>query len=268
VIPSARANIQPYGPRRAQGLGQPRLRVIRNGEARLETATWNHTPSLLAESFRSTSASLLFSKGERERPRVLLVTSVNPSEGKTTVATNLGIALTGSAGSVLLIDADRNRARLHGVLDRPNDRGLSELLQPDASPDASEFRDFIVDTPIPNLFLMPNGKTLLRTPDLLYSAQMARLIQELRQQFDMIIIDTPPLLHLSDARILGRLSDGVILVLRAGRVRRDSAIAAEQRLRDDGIPVLGTVLNDWDPKKNGYGVYPHDPRDYTYFTAK
>jgi Mrp family chromosome partitioning ATPase len=96
---------------------------------------------------------------------------------------------------------------------------------------------------------------------------MERLIEEFRRQFDTVIIDTPPMLHLSDARILGRLSDGMILVLRAGRVRRESAIAAEQRMRDDGIPVLGTVLNDWDPKKDGYGVYSRDRRDYSYFTS-
>jgi Mrp family chromosome partitioning ATPase len=94
---------------------------------------------------------------------------------------------------------------------------------------------------------------------------MAGLIDHFRSQFDSVIIDTAPLLHLPDARILGRLTDGVILVLRAAHVRRESAAAAEQRLINDGVPVLGTVLNDWDPKKNGYGSYPDDKRHYSYF---
>jgi len=266
VIPSAGAHIQPYASSRASTESR-RLTVIKGpAKRRLETATWYHSPSLMAESFRSTSASLLLSGSGEKRPRVILVTSVNPSEGKTTVATNLAIALAGSAGSVLLIDADRHRARLHTILERSNDRGLSELLQADADSQGPALRDCIVDTPIPNLYLLPNGKTLLQNPDLLYSERMARLIDELRRQFDTVVIDTPPLLHLSDARIIGRLSDGMVLVLRAGRVRRDSAIAVEQRLQEDGIKVLGTVLNDWDPRKNGYGVYPHDRRDYSYFS--
>ena len=96
---------------------------------------------------------------------------------------------------------------------------------------------------------------------------MEALVEHFRTKFDSVIIDTAPLLHLPDARILGRLGDGVILVLRAAKVRRESAAAVEQRLHQDGIPVLGTVLNDWNPKKNGYGVYPDDKKHYSYFTT-
>jgi Mrp family chromosome partitioning ATPase len=84
---------------------------------------------------------------------------------------------------------------------------------------------------------------------------MALLLQALRRTYDVILVDTPPL-TLADARILGPLADGVVIVLRAGAVRLDSVLAAEQRLTQDGSHVLGTVLNDWDPRSNGYGVYP------------
>ncbi|HLK67800.1 MAG TPA: polysaccharide biosynthesis tyrosine autokinase [Bryobacteraceae bacterium] len=262
VIPSVKAKIPGYSRLPGNRSRAGRVKVVTSAtREKLETAAWHQSPSLLAESFRSASASLLLSNSGGKRPRVIMVTSVNPSEGKTTVATNLGISLAGSIGRVLLIDADRHRARLHTVLERPNDRGLTDLLQSDSPIE----EDYIVDTPIPNLYLLPNGKTHLKTPDLLYSATMEQLIERFRDRFDTVIVDTPPMLHLPDARILGRLSDGLILVLRAGRVRRESAIAVEQRLREDGINVLGTVLNDWDPDKNGYGVYPHDRRDYAYF---
>ena len=84
------------------------------------------------------------------------------------------------------------------------------------------------------------------------------MVERFRSQFDVVLIDTPPLLNLADARVFGRISDGVILVIRAGHVPWESAKAAEQRLRDDGITVLGTVLNGWDPARSAYGAYPYN----------
>jgi len=219
---------------------------------------------MLAESFRSTSASLLLPKQGGERPRVLVVSSVSAGEGKTTVASNMAIALAG-AGRVLLIDGDRRRGRLHRVFGCANDHGLSELLLPQAMGGIGVPDGYLVTTMVPNLFLLPSGRATLPTSDPFYSTRTAALIDHFRDKFDSVIIDTAPLLQLPDARILGRLTDGVVLVLRAARVRRESAAAAEQRLYEDGVPVLGTVLNDWDPRKNGYGVYPDDKRHYSYF---
>jgi capsular exopolysaccharide synthesis family protein len=149
---------------------------------------------------------------------------------------------------------------LHHVFDRPNNHGLSEFLLGEPT---ARLRDFITDTPVAGLFLMSSGKACLPTSDLFYSDRMSELIAACRKEFDMVVIDTPPVLHLPDARIIGRLTDGVILVLRAGRVRSDTIVAAEQRLHNDGIAILGTVLNDWDPKTNGHGSYPeHYERAY------
>ena len=90
---------------------------------------------------------------------------------------------------------------------------------------------------------------------LLYGAQMPEMLKQLRQQFDTILIDTPPMLQIPDARVLGRLSDRVILVIRAGRTTRDAAQAAFQRFQEDGTNVLGTILNDWNPKHAPSGYY-------------
>jgi succinoglycan biosynthesis transport protein ExoP len=243
VIPSASADAGSYGTGR---LGRRRLPPV-------ETAAWSQSPSLLAESFRSASASLLLPRLVGKQPAVVLITSLNASEGKTTVASNLGIALTGVSRRVLLIDADRRRPRLHSIFGRRNERGLCDLLE--AEPGAP-LDDFIVDTAVPNLFVLPSGKATQATPDLLYSKKMSSIIAQCRREFDLVVIDTPPVLNLPDARILGRLSDGVILVMRAGRVHSRAIVAGERRLRMDGVPVMGTILNDWNPKTNGYGVYP------------
>ncbi|HUB79578.1 MAG TPA: polysaccharide biosynthesis tyrosine autokinase [Bryobacteraceae bacterium] len=236
-------------------------------QQQLETIAWHTGPCMVAESFRSTSASLLLSRQGGERPRVLVISSVSPGEGKTTVASNMAIALAGAAGRVLLIDGDRRRGRLHKVFGCDNSRGLSELLLRQSLGENLVPEGFVQPTMVPNLFLLPSGRAALHTSDPFYSARMEGLVDHFRTKFDSVIIDTAPLLHLPDARILGRLSDGVILVLRAAKVRRESAAAAEQRLYQDGIPVLGTVLNDWDPKKNGYGVYPDDKKHYSYFAT-
>jgi len=260
VIPAAASDrYAPAMRRRSKEAVAAAANGVRPG---VETITWHCSPSFMAESFRSTSASLLIPKPGRSRPRVLLISSLSPSEGKTTVASNMAIALAGAAGRVLLIDGDRRRARLHSVFGVRNEKGLTELLQNGSGADAT---DYVLDTAIPNLHLLPSGKGAQQTSDMLYSERLSDLIEQFRQEFEVVLIDTPPLMHLPDARILGRVADGVILVLRAGRVRYESAVAIEDRLREDGIPVIGTVLNDWDPKKNGYGIYPEDKRAYAYF---
>jgi capsular exopolysaccharide synthesis family protein len=233
----------------------------------LETIAWHSGPSMLAESFRAASASLLLPKHGGARPQVLVISSVSPGEGKTTVASNMAIALAGAGGRVLLIDGDRRRGRLHKVFGCANTQGLSELLLRHSFEENLVPDGFVVPTMVPNLLLLPSGRAALHTSDPFYSTRMEALVDHFRTKFDSVIIDTAPLLHLPDARILGRLGDGVILVLRAARVRRESAAAVEQRLFQDGIPVLGTVLNDWDPKKNGYGVYPDDKNHYSYFAT-
>lgn len=169
------------------------------------------------------------------------------------MASNLAIALTGVSRRVLLIDGDRRRPRLHSIFKRRNDLGLCDLLEAEPGTPLSRF---IADTSVPNLFLLPSGRATCATPDLLYSKKMVSIIAQCRREFDLVVIDTPPVLNLPDARILGRLSDGVILVLRAGRVRSRTIVAGERRLRMDGVPVMGTILNDWNPRTNGYGVYP------------
>jgi len=230
----------------------------------VELAMWRDKSSTIAESFRSALTSILCSP-EATRPRVILVTSATRDEGKTTIVSNLGIALAEINQSVLLVDGDMRKPRLNTVFNLSNDWGLSDVLREKNSLRDCPLEAFAKRTEMPELAVLTSGPGTSNISNLLYSNRMLELLQRLRSEFDTILIDTPPMLDIADARILGRLADAVILVFRAGRTSRDAALAAKRRLTEDGIRVLGTILNAWDVKHmSGYGAYQHDsyPHDY------
>lgn len=207
------------------------------------------SPSILAESFRGTLASLLGNHGYDELPRVILVTSSGPHEGKTLVTANLGIALAEAGRRVLLVDTDFRRPRLHQVFQVSNERSLVDLLNEQSPVADYTVEAFGLSTAIPGLTLLPNRPVRQQISKLLYSPRLPAIIDRLRDNFDMVIIDAPPVLDLADARVVARSADGVILVLRAGMTDRARALEAQQRIREDGLKLFGTVLNDWNPSK-------------------
>jgi polysaccharide biosynthesis transport protein len=231
-----------------------------NRKSPVELVTWQRRPSVLAESFRSTLASILYTGENRNRQRVIALTSANPGEGKTTVVSNLALALAEIGQQVLLIDGDLRKPRLHEIFNVPNAWGLSDLLAGKKPPVGLEA--MAVGTGYTGLYLLPAGSYDSSISNLLHSPLMSGLLFGMRQKFDMVLIDTPPMLPMPDARVLGRLADGVILVVRSARTTKEAAAAASQRLAEDGTRVLGTVLNEWDPRNTshaGYGYY-HDYR--------
>jgi receptor protein-tyrosine kinase len=228
----------------------------------VELAVWQDKSSVIAESFRSALTSILISGENGVSPRIILISSATRGEGKTTVASNLGIALAEISQRVLLIDADMRQPRLSEVFNVPNNWGLSDLLREKNSLRESPLEALVQRTHIPNLFILTSGPRTSSITNLLHSGRMLELIQRLRSEFDTVLIDTPPMLHISDARIIGRLVDAAILVFRAGKTSRDVALAANRRMVDDGIPVIGTILNAWDLKTmNRYG---YDSSYYSY----
>lgn len=233
-------------------------------EAHMGLVTWQNRPSLLAESFRSALASILVSERNGQRPRVILVTSAGRGEGKSSTVSNLGIALAEINQRVLLLDADMRKPHLHQIFGAPNTWGLSDLLREKTPLKDMPVEALARETEIAGLHILPSGPGTLSIANLLYSSRMSELLQRLRAEFDMVLIDTPPMLYLSDARVLGRLADAAILVVRAGQTTRDDALGAKQRLVDDGIHVLGTILNGWDSKaktRYGYYAYPYPSRE-------
>ena len=194
------------------------------------------------------------------------MTSPGSKEGKTNVISNLGIALTEINRKVVLVDGDMRAPALHRVFDVSNNWGLSDLLKQKESLVDCPIEGLVRKTDIPNLFLLPSGPGTISTSQLLYSPRTSELLARLRHEFDAVLIDTPPMRPVADARVLSRLTDGVILVIRAGRTHRDAATAAVQRFREDGTPVLGAILNDWDPRRADgvyeQGAYDGDPADH------
>jgi capsular exopolysaccharide synthesis family protein len=230
-------------------LGQP---------LQVELVTSSKRPSILADSFRAALTSILYSGENGDRPRVIVITSANPGEGKTSVASNLALALAEISQpvfkqSVLLIDGDLRKPRLHDIFGVPNRWGFSDLLEGKTPPAGCE--EMVFKTGYRNLFLLPSGSMNNNTAALLHSPRALEFLDRMREEFHTIIIDTPPMLHMPDARILGRFSDGVILVVRSAQTVRDSALAVKQRLAEDGTRILGTILNQWDPRQTNQYTY-------------
>ncbi len=229
----------------------------------VELMTWNSKPSLMAEAFRSTLTSIFFVGENGSRPTVLVTTSANASDGKTTVVTNLAIAIAEARRSVLIVDADLRRPRVHALFGLPNEHGLSDLLGDQALSDA-RISALIQKTEIPGLDVIASGPSTHAAANLLYSPNLAELVAKLKKRYDMVLIDTPPMLPMTDARVIGRLADAVVLVARAEQTTRDAIVAATQRLSEDGIRVLGTILNDWDPNRSLAGSYGYYKSGYYY----
>jgi len=236
------------------GLG--RQRQIAGPAGMVERSAFNQADSMVAESFRVALTSLLFANRQSGPPKAIAVSSPGPHEGKTTVACNLAISYAEISWRVLLIDGDMRRPRLHGIFDLDNENGLATLLDRSQPMDETGVASAIQETAIANLSVMTRGKLRSTVINLLYSPRFAEILRIARGQFDVIIIDTPPMLHLPDARAIAHLTDGVVFVVRSGKTLRDTVITARERFRQDGIPILGSILNDWNPKQIGY--YGHD----------
>lgn len=223
----------------------------------VELMSWKQSPSRLAESFRSTVTSILFASQRGKGVETIVITSPIPGEGKTTTTTNLGISLARINQRVLLLDADIRRPQLHRIFRLDNSKGLTSLLREERVVEQNLVSLYIHKTEIPGLDVLPGGPRVDDAPDLLYSPRMLALLWRLRQDYDTILIDAPPVLPVADARVLGKLADAVILVFRAGKTDVNQALTAKHLFDKDGTPILGTILNDWDSADagDGYGSY-------------
>jgi capsular exopolysaccharide synthesis family protein len=233
--------------------GKARALKLRGDPNEVELMTLRQRASIVAEAFRCTLTSLLFVGENGSSPRVLAFTSANPGDGKTSVVSNLALATAEIRRTVLIIDADLRRPRQHGIFEVPNDRGLSDILREELSEE--NLTGLVHPTSVPGLHVLPAGPPTQAAAHLLYSPNFAALVARYRTQYDMILIDVPPMLQMTDARVAGRLADGVVLVGRAGKTTRDALLAVRDRFMEDRIRVLGTILNDWNPKKSAGGYY-------------
>lgn len=229
--------------------------VIPPRDTQFTLSNWTDNFSIVAEAYRSATTSIMLSEHPREKGRVYVISSPNPGEGKTTVTSNMGVALSKSRLRVLLIDGDLRKPALHEVLQVPNEFGLRNLLRGETGLDLDAMEPPYQMTELPNLFVLPAGQGSEEVVELLHSPNTAELLQRFRSEFDVVIIDTPPMLHMADARVLASHAQGAILVVRAGMTTRDEASKARDLFDQDSVRMVGTILNDFNPNKNGLHDY-------------
>ncbi len=221
----------------------------------MDMAVWQDHASLVAEAYRNTTYSVLLAGKEIERARTFVITSPSVGEGKTTVTCNLGLALAQANRRVLLIDGDLRKPRLHKAMDVRNGVGLRDLLRGDLDPKLAVTESFCQATQVPGLFVITSGSGSEEPSGLLHSLRFRTLLDRLTGEFDFVLIDSPPMLHMADARILAGMSNGVILVFRSRVTDIETAAASRDLFLDDHVRVIGTILNDFDPTKEGKSHY-------------
>lgn len=212
-----------------------------------------------SEAYRVLRTNLEFATVDNKL-RNLLVTSPSPGEGKSTTAANLATVLAQAGHRVILIDADLRRPSQHKILEVPNNQGLTTALLDSETP----ITYHIQNTRVPGLRLMTSGPLPPNPAELLRSHRMSQVLEELKDEADIVLIDTPPALTVADASILGPRLNGVVLVGKIGSTRRDAIIQAQDTLVKTGGNIFGVVLNRASPARGGYYYNYYYYRYYTY----
>ncbi|MFA4915354.1 MAG: polysaccharide biosynthesis tyrosine autokinase [Syntrophales bacterium] len=208
--------------------------------------------SAASESYRSIRTNITFSSVDSP-PQVILVSSMTPEEGKTTTAANLAVVMAQGGSNVLLLDCDLRKPKMRKLFHiKDNDKGLSTVLAGSCG-----INEAIIHTETSNIDIVPSGPIPPNPSDILGSQRMAQLIEQLRTQYERIIIDTPPVMAATDAVVLSKIVDGVILVIRAGETRRkiiENGLSQFQRIK---APIFGAVLNGVEMERDRYYYYHH-----------
>jgi capsular exopolysaccharide synthesis family protein len=204
-----------------------------------------------SEAYRTLRTNIQFSSVDRPT-RTLLVTSSGPSEGKSTTAANLAVVMAQTGKRVIAVDADLRRPVLHRVFGVPNNTGITTAL---LAGDNMSLEGHLRPTKVENLSLLTSGPIPPNPSEILGSHRMASLIESLTQLADIVIFDSPPVLAVTDAAVLGRQVDGVVLVVDARQTREQVLARAVSELQNTGANLLGVVLNRLDSRAGGYYYY-------------
>ncbi len=237
-------------------------RGLISDEVGSELVMVNDVRSASAESYRKLMTNLMYS-ASRPGLRVVVVTSASAGEGKTTTTANLAVAFAQQGRRVALVDADLRRARVHDVFGLGLEPGLTDLLVGNAT-----IEQAVRASGIAGLSIIPAGTLPPNPLEFLGGERMHDLLGTLREQFDVVLIDTPPVLVTADAALMGVQADGVVLVVRAGKSERVAARHAVQQIVHLGGRMLGAVLNDPDARTPRYGRYGDSYYGYGYSAAE
>jgi capsular exopolysaccharide synthesis family protein len=219
--------------------------------------TYHQPRGRQSEAYRAVRTSLYFGT-QGETHKVIQITSPNPGDGKTTLAANLAVSIADSGKRVLLVDADFRRPKIHKYFGLDNAAGVSSVVAGE-----TEIVDAILPTTVKNLSAMPCGPRPHNPADLLTSPRFKEMIDLVREQYDFVIVDTPPLLAVTDPSVVAPRVDGVLMVLRLTKHARDSAMRANEVLNALGVHTLGVVVNGIG-KGAGYGYGSYRYGGYRY----
>jgi len=203
----------------------------------------------VAEQYRTIRTNIQFSNVDQDI-KTIVVTSSGAEEGKSTTTSNLATVYAQQGLNVLLIDADLRKPTGHYTFRLENHIGLTNVLTRQ-----STLAQAVQETEIPHLSVLTSGPIPPNPSELLASAQMAELLKEMKEQFDMIIFDTPPILAVADAQILANQVDGTILVVSSGKTEKDAALKSKELLSNAQGKLLGVVLNNRKVEEGNYYYY-------------
>jgi len=220
----------------------------------LDLITFKEPNSPMSESYRTLRTNIQFSSFDK-KIKTILVTSSGPGEGKTTTSSNLAMVMAQGGNKTLLIDCDQRKPQVHKVFGLSNEKGLSNIL---VNENEIDINTGVHKTDQPNLHILSSGTRPPNPAELLGSDKMKNFIEELKKTYDFIILDTPPIVLVTDAQILAQYVDGCLLVISSGEAERDSVIKAKSLLEKVNAKILGTVLNKVDSKKKGYYHYQYE----------
>jgi non-specific protein-tyrosine kinase len=219
----------------------------KDANGKRQIVSWNASRSPESEAYRILRTNIQFSSVDRPL-RTLLVTSSGPGEGKSTTAANLAVVIAQTGQQVILVDTDLRRPSLHRVFGLPNNVGLTTaLLHEGVVP--------LQVTPLDNLMVLTSGPIPPNPSELLGSQRMTHLVESLSADADLVIFDSPPILAVTDAAVLGRQLDGVLLVADAALTREQALAGALAELRKTGATVLGVALNRLDTRRGEHYYY-------------
>ncbi len=222
----------------------------------LDVVVYENPRAPITEALQHTQTSIMLSVSGRP-PGVLVITSPGASEGKSTITSNLAISFALNDQQTVIIDADLRKPRMHKIFHVAAQPGLTNYLSGNAS-----LEDILHATEIPHLAVITAGARSPRPANLLQSAMFKALLQRLREQFQHIIIDTPPILGFTDARLVAAQADGVIIVTKQNSTHKSAGRLAHQLLTQVHAPVIGAVLNGVGPHSSPYGRYYYYYYDY------
>ncbi|AKN31960.1 capsular biosynthesis protein [Clostridium carboxidivorans P7] len=211
--------------------------------------TIEYPKSLISESYRTLRTNIQFSSFD-SKVKTIVVTSSGPREGKSTICANLAVVIAENGYKTILIDCDQRMAKLHKIFNTSNEKGLSDFLI-----DNIQFSEAVQNTEIPNLDIITSGTKPPNPSELVASEKMKKFIEDLKETYDYIIIDTPPVIIVTDAQLISTYVDGCILVVASSQVEKATAIKAKELLQKVNARILGVVLNKMDVKQKSYSRY-------------